>query len=1074
MEKVLEKDEIKKLPEPNDKQKECIYNTKYGKYLVIAGPGTGKTFTVTRKIKHLIEEDNVEPESILCLTFSNTAAREMKTKIGENYEIDVFTYHEFCLNIMEEFPEQFDIEHTDIITDAHKRNIVKECIDELKPTAYNNEKNNPYQYSQDILDGIEEIKKYRMTRDEFFKNLEQNPMWIKHLKELTDEQIENPTKGKKDDIESLSKKIAQMKELWSFYELYTHKMKELNYIDFHDMINMVLEKFEDEDSSLLEEIAKKYEYILVDEYQDTNKAQNDVVFALSKYCPNIFVVGDDDQIIYTFQGANLDTIENFLDNFKDEVKVICLTDNNRSTQTILDISQKLAEEQNEFCEFMLSKSKLNKAQKEFYSTNKINLRICSKPKFESLNITKDLKSPKTSKVFNKNKPVEYYSFEDSSDELEFVVQKIKDIIASENRPERLSEIAILARTNEELKEYETLLKINGIKVEITGGKNIFDINSVNMLITYMQFLVNPEFYSDKLLSYLLSQPFHIDPRDYKTIYSHKSHYSTLADNILSLLDKGLSEEDLRIRIENILKSNSNSITDDIKNLLETKPKTLYNEEKLKDFIKTYEYLKNYITNENYANSLYEIGSKTGIFQYYLHDKINRVENIKGVKKLLDEANAYFAIHKDKENSFSQFVDYLTKMLDGGIKINLDKEEKPLDAIQLSTYHASKGREFEYVFMPSLTSIKWESSSSSYKDKIPLATDLKTAEELNEKQAQTKFLDNIKLLYVGMTRAKHTLYLSAIENSTKEGKLSWYIRQLKEKFQDNKDIIIYPEKPEIQGLDKIKNDYDYKTEFEEFIRNRFQKSYSASSLNKYRKCPREYFYEYILGLKSNSGANDNSTYGLAVHKAFQYTINYALEHKKYPDVEDVYMIFAQTIDELPCENPENMKQSGREHIFSNGKYYDTFKSISNPESLKSQAELTLNYTDANGINFRGSIDRIDENSDGTYSIYDYKTGTNSDGITKGGNHSDYFYQIGFYKYLYKKQFGVNADISTTFIYPLIEDCHVMKDIPDEICEEIAKEFDEIINKIHNLEFDRPKKCKNDSFCSYKSLCKMNVI
>lgn len=169
-----------------------------------------------------------------------------------------------------------------------------------------------------------------MKREEFFTNLQENPMWTKRLIQLKKDQEENPTKGKKDEIESLTQKIGQMMELWGFYELYTKKMKELNYIDFHDMINMVLEKFEDENSSLLEEIAYKYEYILVDEYQDTNKAQNDIVFALSKYCPNIFVVGDDDQIIYTFQGANLDTIENFLDNFKDEVKVVCLTENNRS------------------------------------------------------------------------------------------------------------------------------------------------------------------------------------------------------------------------------------------------------------------------------------------------------------------------------------------------------------------------------------------------------------------------------------------------------------------------------------------------------------------------------------------------------------------------------------------------------------------------------------------------------------------------------------------------------------------------------------------------------------------------
>ena len=1074
MEKVLEKEEIRKMPEPNQGQKECIYNTKSGKYLVIAGPGTGKTFTVTHKIKHMIEEDGVEPDKILCLTFSNTAAREMKIKIGKNYDVGVYTYHEFCLNIMDEFSDQFDIEGSTIITDSLKRNLIKECIDELNPVAYNNEKNNPYQYSQDILDGIEEIKKYRMKKEEFFNNLKQNPLWVKRLEKMQQEYADKPIKGLKDGIETLTKKIAQMEELWKFYELYVQKMKQLNYIDFHDMINMVLEKFEEKDSSLLEEIANKYEYILVDEYQDTNKAQNDIVFALSKFCPNIFVVGDDDQIIYTFQGANLDTIENFLDNFKDEVKVVCLTENNRSTQTILDVSQELAKLQNEFCKFMLSKSGLKKAQKDLYSSNKIDLRICSKQKFEDLNIDKNLISPETSLVHDKDKPVEYYSFEKEQDERDFVVQTIKNILNSDFKPEKLSEIAILTRTNEELRGFEIYLKANGIPVEITGGKNIFDINSVNALITYMQFLTNPELYSDKLLGYLFMQPFHIDPRDYKTLSEHKSHHKTLTDNILSLLEKGVSEETLKSRLASLLKYPSNTITDDIKSLLDNKNVTIYDGEKLKDFIETYEYLRNYVTSENYANSLLEIGNKTGIFKYYFNDDINKLENIKGVKKLLDEADAYFSINTNQENSFTHFVDYLTKMLEGGIKINLDKEDKPLNAVQLSTYHSSKGREFEYVFMPFLTSKKWESSSSSYKAKIPMSTDLTTYEEVEEKQDQNKFLDNIKLLYVGMTRAKHSLYLSCVDIGTKDGRPSWFIRQLKEKFQDDADKIIYPEKPEIQGLEEPTTDYDYKNEIAEFIRNKFQKSYSPSSLNTYRKCPREYFYNYILGLKSSSGEKDNLTYGLAVHRAFQYTINYALENKKYPTGDEAYSVFAQSIDELPCSYPDNMKQSGKENIFSEGKYYDKFVSIAPADRLDSKAELELNYTTEDGISFNGSIDRIDKNPDGTYSIYDYKTGTDNSSISKGGTHSDYFYQIGFYKYLFKKQFGVSADVSTTFIYPLIEESHTTKEISDEVCEEIAQEFIEIVGKINNLEFDRPNKCPNEKFCSYKNICKMNVI
>ncbi len=471
----------------------------------------------------------------------------------------------------------------------------------------------------------------------------------------------------------------------------------------------------------------------------------------------------------------------------------------------------------------------------------------------------------------------------------------------------------------------------------------------------------------------------------------------------------------------------------------------------------------------------EIADKTWILQHYLNDNINRFENVKGIKKLLDEADAYFAIHKNQGNTFYHFVDYLTKMIESETKINLDKEDVPLNAVQLSTYHSSKGREFEYVFMPSLTSKKWESSSSSYTDKIPTATSLETFEECDEKRAQMKFLDNIKLLYVGMTRAKHSLYLSAIENGTPTGKPSWFIEQLKEKFQDRKDILIYPPKPEILNMVRPQSDYNYKEEFKEFIKNRFQKSYSPSSLNTYKRCPKEYFYNFILGLKSDLGDKDNATYGNAVHRTFKKVLDFAMANKTYFSAEKAFEIFSQCIDELPCTYPDNLKQSAKDNIFSAGKYYDKFISIAPADKLNTRAELALNYTLENGICFNGSIDRVDKKPDGTYTIYDYKTGTNSDGITRHGNHADYYYQIALYKYFFKKQYEIDTDVSTCFIYPLIsEEHHLIKDISDAECEEIVQECIDIVGKINNYEFDRPNKCPNAKFCGYKNLCKINVI
>ena len=398
MEEVLENIKNKRTA-----QEDCIEQHDEN-WLVIAGPGTGKTYTITKRIQKMLD-DGIKPESILCLTFSETASKEMKNRVGNGQNIDIFTFHSFCKRIMDEYREEFDTEQPKIISDSYKRTLISECISEREPVKYNNEKGNPYRFVEDILNGIEEIKKSRLKDKETLdKYIDYNPMWRPRLEDLkikakeekeTKEQkrkekiaknenkIEallaksNPTQKDIDEIERIKKiiihdknapinleytkalqthqlKIERMDELWDFYEMYKSKMEELHYIDFNDMINKVLERFEDNTSSLLETVASKYKYIIVDEYQDTNTAQNDIVFNLAKYCPNVFVVGDDDQIIYTFQGAHLDTLEKFNKTLSPHIR--CFDKNFRSTQPILDVSMKLAELQDtSFNEFMSTK-----------------------------------------------------------------------------------------------------------------------------------------------------------------------------------------------------------------------------------------------------------------------------------------------------------------------------------------------------------------------------------------------------------------------------------------------------------------------------------------------------------------------------------------------------------------------------------------------------------------------------------------------------------------------------------------------------------------------------------------------
>lgn len=239
-----------------------------------------------------------------------------------------------------------------------------------------------------------------------------------------------------------------------------------------------------------------------------------------------------------------------------------------------------------------------------------------------------------------------------------------------------------------------------------------------------------------------------------------------------------------------------------------------------------------------------MAQKQGFLIILLIRKLIKNENIAGIAKIADEAKNYS--DTNKSITLEDFVEYLEMAYNGETVIKTDKAPVTLNAVQLSTYHSSKGREFSYVFMPTLENRRWESSSKSYKATIPLPrSEYKTKEEL----AQIKWADNVKLMYVGMTRARHSLYLSypdSIEGKSKKltKLLSVHQSQAKEVSPENLDENQY-----WSQITKtlIKRDYDYTKEFHSTVDAKLKgKPYSPTSVNTYLKCPRQYFYEYILG------------------------------------------------------------------------------------------------------------------------------------------------------------------------------------------------------------------------------------
>lgn len=990
----------------NKKQDECVKNL-LGSYLVLAGPGTGKTFTIINRIYEIIKK-GINPSKILCLTFTDAANKEMQirlekmlsdNKIKLDEEVKIRTYHGFCNEIIENNFDIFELPNNlRTITDSISRALIKECIDELDPKAFRTDKNDPYYFIPEIKNKIDEIKKNRLNKEKYFYNIENNLDWKPCLKKYYEQLKEKQEKGRgfktlqEVTIPALEKKIQKAIELWDFFELYNKKMQSNRFIDFNDMINFVLDKFE-KNPAFLQKIASEFEYILVDEYQDTNTAQNQIVFDLASNLPskNIFVVGDDNQIIYSFQGAKLNTIENFLKNFKD-TKVICLNENMRSNQNILDVARIISLKDDKNLE--------------------------NNPEFKKYNIDKNLISKRLDLPNNK---VKITAYNDIEQEYISIVDEIEKL--SKNK-ENLSEIAILAKSNAELEEFASLLKNRDIPYELKEGKNIFEIKASALLFYYMQFLINPELYSNNILKTLLLSPFNIHPKDYEKICACVSFNKSLIDNI--------------------------KLIDDFKE-----------PNKIQNFLKTYEHLRNYIQSENLINCVLEIASCTGIFDYYLNNEINQSENIASLKKMVEEAQSFSDINKMA--SLADFINYLQVTIDDEIIIKTQKAPVDLNAVQLSTYHSAKGREFEIVFMPTIVKRKWESSSSKLKPEIPLnPNEYKDEEELKA----LKRSDLIKVMYVGMTRAKHSLNLSYIKGNKSE-----LIQNLKEDLIVENEMAQYNVLNYWQQIKKslTRKSYDYKRDFNSLIDAILKdKFYSPTSINCYLNCPRQYLYKEILNLSTKAKNADTMHYGTAIHNTLQYGFNYALKHNIYPKEEEIINTFKKNLDKLPLstiENRINIEKRGQEAL---KKYYPQF--VCSPVQNLVEAEKKITFG-----KFKGIIDRIEKKQDGTYIICDYKTGNakSAKKISPDGEYASYYNQIALYKYLFEKATNLNVS-EVKFIFPEDFENNLSLTFTKEEIEEVEKLANNVIKAIeaHYFEPNEDKiACK---YCEFKSFCNFNVV
>lgn len=595
----------------NEAQKEAVLY-KNGALLIVAGAGAGKTKTITHRIANLIKE-GVSPEKILAVTFTNKAAKEMQDRVKKaisqietrNFEPFISTFHSLGVHIIKENARILGLNRYFTILDENDTaSLIKESEKEL---------------------GIEP-KQY-------------DPWKIKNIISREKGNFVNITEYAEREKGELSRIVSQV---WSLYE--KKKQKE-NSLDFDDLLLKTV-KLLKENEEIKKTYQERWQYIHVDEYQDTNEVQYLMAKILSEKHKNICVVGDADQNIYSWRGANLKNILNFEKDFPN-TKVIMLEENYRSTKNILEAANEII------------KKNIFRPEKNLFTQNE------------------------------NGEKISLYEAIDGGDEAEFVATKILEILDSSSE----KSIAILYRANFQSRALEEAMLRYNIPYQVLGVK-FFERKEIKDTLAYLRAALNPESLSD-------------------------------IKRIINFPTRGIGKATL-----------AKIFAADTKNLpIKTKIK-------IENFYKILEEIKEKIKTEKASEVVRFVVKKSGIeieLKEGDQDDQERLENIRelatlaikydslkngaGIEKMLEDA----ALASDQDSIMHK---------------EERKNNKEKNTVKLMTVHASKGLEFDYVFITGLEEGLFPSTQTQ-REKVH------TKDEEEER----------RLFYVALTRAKKKVFLS---------------------------------------------------------------------------------------------------------------------------------------------------------------------------------------------------------------------------------------------------------------------------------------------------------------------------
>lgn len=1035
----------------NPEQKKAV-DTIEGPVLVVAGPGSGKTQILSLRVANILNQTHMRPSNILCLTFTDSAAVNMRKRLipllgTDAYRVAIHTFHNFCVDIIGKFPEFF---YNGASFSPADELVQIETLEKIfADLAYDNplksiHPEEGYVYLKDVKNAIGNLKKAGITPSEFEAIIAHNEKTITELNPTLSKVFSARVSSKSIDevagliatlqktkespfpsayfqsfkgsvIESLQKLLVQaeldekpsslvsewkkkrlekgddeegsilketrqiekLKALGAIYRGYKEQLLNQGYYDFDDMILDVIVALESNEV-LRAELQEQFQYVLVDEFQDTNDAQMRLLKSIidapvHEGRPNVMVVGDDDQAIYKFQGAEIANILHFKRDYADPV-IVTMTKNYRSTQDILNVAQHVIRKGTVRLEKLI-------------------------PNMEKT-LTSENKTLKKGSIIKKVLP-------STEEEYHFVASEIRRLIDTGVSP---AEIAVIARKHDILERSVPHLQKAGVPIRYERQQNVLDEPHIHQIIQIARFAAscarkNTE-EADNLLPEILSYPFWGIPRlaiwnvsiaaSKKTVddkgdvvgnnswihamgQSDDAKVKQVADFLLDLSIRSLYEplEYIVDRIVgahvHLMEESEDAEVDPFQNLHEHSPLEFHSP------FKSYYFSKERFDNDKgrYLTFLSSLRVFMQALREYRQGEILKIEDLV----------SYVDIHKKNGLLVTDNSPYISA----------------LSAVSLLTAHKSKGLEFEVVFVLSCEDSIW--IPRAHASKLPMPLNLAIMPGGDE------YDDKLRLFFVAITRAKSHLYLTAAA-STDGGNESLPLQFIADAptdlFSDPKESGVEAPAPQIIDVlaDSWRAYHRPPTTIEEkILLSNLIENYqmSVTHLNNFLDVTKggpQAFLELNL-LRFPQAKTPSASYGTAIHKSLENIYTYIRKEGILPTEKQFLQFFTTALkrERLGEKDYAELEARGTKNL-------SLFFKQKN-DLFKPDHKIEVNFKNQGVVieeaHLAGKIDKIESMGAGVLRVHDFKTGGAVTDWTGKGEYEkikihNYQRQLVFYKLL----------------------------------------------------------------------------